>query len=381
MKVALVYDRVNKFGGAERLLSVLHEIYPDAPLFTAVYNKTTARWADIFKVHTTFLQAIPFARTNHEYIAPVAPLAFEGLHFDDYDLAISITSEYAKGIVTKPKTLHICYCLTPTRYLWSGYEEYFANDVAKGVSKPLVSYLRSWDKIAAQRPDYYIAISKAVKARIKQYYGRESVVVYPPLSFGAWRVARGALTKNPRATSYEPYFLLVSRLVPYKRVDIAITAANKLGLRLKIVGTGRELGKLEKMAQTTASGRGGNIEFLGNLTDEALSRYYQNCIAFIFPGEEDLGLAILEAQSFGKPVIAFGSGGALETIKEGVTGEFFYPQTPEALTKIMKQFDLQQYDPKAGRENAEKFSKEHFKKEFTKTIKKLVSSHRLGVRI
>lgn len=367
MKVALIYDRVNKIGGAERVLSVLHKMFPDAPLFTAVYNKKTAGWADIFVVKTTFLQHIPLAKTNHEYFAWLAPLAFEGLNLDEYDLVISITSEYAKGIITKPKTIHICYCLTPTRYLWSGYETYFGSWWSRLISKPLIWYLRMWDKVAAQRPDYYIAISQTVRERIKKYYGREAEVVYPPATLAAraesLEVSNKETTKLQALTSNN-YFLIVSRLVPYKRIDIAVEAFNQLGWPLKIIGTGREFEKLKAMASP-------NIEFLQNLTDEALSSYYQDCTALIFPGEEDFGLAILEGQSFGKPVIAYRGGGALETVIEGKTGEFFAPQSSEALIKVLKDFNDKDYKKEDCIKNAQKFSEERFKREFMMLINKL----------
>lgn len=365
MKVALVYDRVNKIGGAERVLGVLHELFPEAPLYTAVYNRNTALWADSFDVRATFLQNIPFAKVNHEYIVWIAPLAFETLDFSEFDLVISITSEYAKGIITKPGTFHICYCLTPTRYLWSGYDEYFKGDTFQAVTKPLVSYLRNWDRIAAQRPDHYIAISETVRGRIKKYYGRESDVIYPPLTL-ATRAERLEVSKDeaklPALSSR--YYLVVSRLVPYKRVDLAIEACNKLGLPLKIVGSGRDLLKLRAMAGPT-------IEFLQNLTDEDLSRYYQNCTALIFPAEEDFGLAVLEAQSFGKPVIAYKAGGAVETVVEGRTGLFFSPQTAESLMKVIQNFDSSSFDPQDCREQATKFGKEKFKRGFKEVIERL----------
>lgn len=365
---------MNKFGGAERVLQVLHEMFPQAPLYAAVYNRETASWAEDFHVKTTFLQNIPLARTNHEYFAWLAPLAFESLDFSEYDLVISITSEYAKGIITKPKTVHICYCLTPTRYLWSGYDVYFQAPLVRSLTKPLVSYLRSWDKVAAQRPDHYIAISKNVRGRIKKYYGRESVVIYPPVTLlddiGAGRLRHVAndarqpfnVNQNKKPSGY---FLLVARLVPYKRIDIAIEAFNELGWPLKIVGTGREYGKLKNMAGPT-------IEFLQNLTDRELSRYYQDCTAFIFPGMEDLGLSILEAQSFGKPVIAYRSGGAVETLVEGKTGMFFSPQTAEALMKVLQRFGAWAFDPNECIMQAEKFGKRRFKKEFREMVERLL---------
>jgi len=377
VKVALVYDRLNKWGGAERVLLALHKLYPDAPLYTSVYDKEKAPWASVFNVKTSFLQKLPFAM-NHELFATLMPLAFESFSFDEFDLVISVTSEAAKGIITKPKTKHICYCLTPTRYLWSGYEEYFKNPLLKFISKPVVWYLRTWDKIAAQRPDAYIAISKEVQKRIKKYYGRKSEVVYPPLSVFSSQlsansqsvlspsvpISRQQANYNLKTENRElmtEYFLIVSRLVPYKRIDLTVRTFNKLKLPLKIIGMGAEMGRLKTIAGPT-------IEFLGNLTDKTLIRYYSGCRALIFPGLEDFGLTILEAQNFGKPVIAFRGGGAVETIIERKTGIFFDKPNVKSLIKAIKQFNNMSFDPKDCMENARKFSFERFKKEFTGII-------------
>jgi glycosyltransferase involved in cell wall biosynthesis len=389
MKIALVYDRVNKIGGAERVLETLHEIWPQAPLYTAVYNPETAPWAKKFQVIPSFLNKWPLAKKYHEAYPWLTPLAFESFDFSSFDVVISVTSADAKGIITKPSTFHLCYCLTPTRYLWSGYEEYFRNGCFRFLSKPVVNYLRNWDKVAAQRPDEYVAISKNVQARIKKYYGRESVVIYPPvvltevarrnfdsasdslakertlLNEGHRRSqceASQNLSGSPRANvASRSYFLIVSRLVPYKRVDIVVKAFNQLGLPLKIIGTGSEMVSLKNLAKF-------NIEFLGQLTDKDLLSYYQNCRALIFPQEEDFGLVPLEAQACGKPVIAFKGGGALETVIETKTGTFFYPQTPKALIKKLKEFKINDYRPEDCRKNAEKFNKELFKKKFKQLV-------------
>mgnify|MGYP001579990692 CR=1 FL=1 len=378
MKVALVYDRLNKWGGAERVLLALHKIFPNAPLYTSVYDPQKAPWASVFKVRTSFLQSLPFGM-NHELFAVLMPLAFESFNFDEYDLVISVTSEAAKGIITKPHTKHICYCLTPTRYLWSGYDEYFKNSVLKFISKPAVSYLKTWDKIAAQRPDAYIAISGEVQGRIKKYYGRDSEVVYPPVGFQKTQntqLAKKSEDQNVRLSDSPShrfsefseysgnYFLIVSRLVPYKKIDLAVKAFNKLKLPLKIVGTGSEMERLQRMAGPT-------IEFLGYLTDKELVRYYSGCKTLVFPGIEDFGLTILEAQSFGKPVIAFRGGGALESVIENKTGVFFDKQSVESLIVAIKQFNNITIDPKDCIEQAEKFSFERFKKELMEIIEKI----------
>ncbi len=389
MKIAIVYDRVNKWGGAERVLLALHKLFPDAPLYTSVYKPENAVWAKDFAVKPSFLQAIPIARQHHEFFAPLMPIAFESFSFDEYDLVISVTSEAAKGIITKPHTKHICICLTPTRYLWSGYEEYFKNRIFRLFTRPLVWYLRKWDMMAAYRPDHIIAISQTVQERIKQYYKRDSIVIYPPATLSHARRAvppseilvdgsefRESKKSKENVTSYEPetmnhklednYFLIVSRLsklTAYKRVDLAITAANKLKIPLKIIGTGRDMDYYRKMA-------GDTVEFLGEVPDTKLSEYYRHCSALIFPGEEDFGLVMVEAQAHGKPVIAYRAGGATEIIKEGVTGEFFDEQTSESLIHVLKSFDISGYNKSACIDNSKRFSFGIFKKE----IKKLVEN-------
>ncbi len=368
MKVALVYDRVNKWGGAERVLLSLHKIFPKAPLYTSVYNPQSATWAKVFRVCSTFLQKFPFALTHHQWYAPLMPIAFESFNFDAYDVVISVTSEAAKGILTKPTTKHICICLTPTRYLWSGYTEYFSNHLLKFVTKFIVSLLRKWDFAASRRPDEYIAISKEVQRRIKKYYKKPSQVIYPPIQLEKKRLPQKV---------HNDYFLVVSRLIPYKRIDIAIKACNSLGVPLKIVGIGSE----EKYLRSIA---GPTIEFIGSLTDEKLIGYYNDCCALLFPGTEDLGLTILEAQAHGKPVVAYKAGGALETIIEGKTGEFFAPQTSRALLKKL-QFLLERRKINIGQQKksryyqaclkqARTFNQATFKKELLLFLKNAIKT-------
>ncbi len=372
MRVALVYDRVNKYGGAERVLQALNEIYPDAPLYTAVYNPKGASWAKIFpQVISSFVQRIPFASSHHEAYPWLMPLAFEAFDFETYDLVISITSEAAKGIITKPKTLHICYCLTPTRYLWSSYQSYQESlrygvvaSIARFLMPAVAAKLRIWDQIAAQRPDLFIAISKNVSRRIKKYYCRESEVIYPPVNLEKFRVENfndQNLKKSQQGggkIKRENLFLVVSRLVYYKRIDLIIEAFNQLGWPLKIIGDGTEKVSLNRLAKP-------NIEFLGqDLTDEELIGYYQRCRALIFAGEEDFGLVSIEAQACGRPVIAYRGGGLLETVEEGVSGKLFYPQTVEALMVALREFKDDDFKPENCRKNVERFSLEVFKEKF-----------------
>lgn len=367
MKVAIVYDRVNKWGGAERVLLALHKLFPDAPLFTSVYSKKGAPWAESFqKIIPSFFQKIIPAQKAHELFALFMPIVFESFSFDAFDVVISVTSEAAKGIITKSSTLHICVCLTPTRYLWSGYYEYLRNTIAQFIAWPLVTYLRKWDLIAAKRPDYFIAISQNVSNRIKKYYNRESVVIYPPVELASY-VRR----KRSRKKQNDGYFLLVSRIsrfVPYKRIDLAIEAANKTRSELKVVGEGRDIEYFKKKAGPT-------VEFLGRLTDDALATYYKKCRALIFPGTEDFGLVMVEAQSFGKPVIAYRAGGALEIIKEGKTGEFFDKQNVRSLARVMANFHEKQYNIRACIENSQRFSFEKFEREFRSFLEKAVKEY------
>jgi glycosyltransferase involved in cell wall biosynthesis len=358
MKIALVYDRVNKWGGAERVLLALHDIWPDAPLFTAVYDPRRASWAKVFRVHPSFLQHVPLAKRHHELFPWLTPMAFESFSFDGYDVVLSVTSAEAKSIITKPGTVHICYCLTPTRYLWSGEKEYlrYSDSVSARMLRTFAPTLKRWDLIAATRPDYYLAISKHVEERIKKYYHRQvEKVIYPPVDTNMFQIA------NNKGN----YFLCVSRLVPYKRLDIVIDAFNKLGLPLKIIGSGWNSSTLMSRAKD-------NIEFIGgDLTDAELVAYYQRCRAFVFAGEEDFGIVSLEAQACGKPVICYRESGMAETVIEGKTGILFDHETSESLIGALHEFTKGWYDSGFCRTNARRFDTRHFKVEMEKTVDEL----------
>jgi len=362
MKVAIVYDRVNKWGGAERVLLYLHEMFPGAPLYTSVYNPETAKWAKVFpKVYTSFLQNIPFAASHHEWFAFLMPLAFEGFNFSEYDLVISVTSEFAKNLVTKPGTKHICYCLTPTRYLWSGYGEYFRNRYFRFLASQVVGYLRKVDKIAASRPDEIIAISSEVQKRIRKYYGLDSQIIFPPAAPVELADARHGASRNSFLLD-APYFLVVSRLVPYKKVDLAIEAFNKNGLPLVVVGTGAEEKKLKSIAKD-------NIKFAGFVSEKKLGNYYKNCKALIFPQKEDFGLVAVEALIFGKPVIAYKAGGALDMVVDGKNGIFFDKQNVKSLNKAVERFAKKKWNSDIIVSTSHKFSSERFKEEFLNLVK------------
>jgi len=360
MKVALVYDRINKWGGAEQILLSLHEIFPEAPIFTSVYDAKNASWAKVFRnINTSFLQKVPLARGHHEYFAALMPMVFESLDFTGYDLVISVTSEAAKGIIVKPPTRHICICLTPTRYLWSGFNVYFENRLLRLVSYPVVWYLKKWDKIAAQRPDEFIAISKEVQRRIKYYYQRDSEIIYPPVDLEK-------IEKFVRKdVSKKDYYLLVSRLVSYKRIDLAIKAFNKLGKKLYIVGGGTLSRKLRLISNK-------NISFYGIVSQKRLIELYRGAKALIFPQEEDFGIVSVESQLLKTPVIAYKKGGSLDTVIESKTGILFEKQTVDSLVNAVKKFEKQNFLYQDLITNAKKFGKDQFKERILRILNKNV---------
>lgn len=345
-RVALVYDRMTKWGGAERVLLVLHELFPKAPLYTSIYNFQTAPWAKVFP---HIYVGISFLHSHHELVPWLMPLAFEHFDFSNYDLVISITSESAKGIITKPGTKHICYCLTPTRYLYSHGQTYLSNPLFHLVAK----YLRYWDQIAAHRPDYYLAISKTVQNRIQKYYSLPSEIVYPPVDTDFF---------TPATRPSSDYFLVVSRLVEYKNINQLISVFNSLTDKLIIVGCGSL--KLQKYNP--------NTKLVGQVSDEQLRDYYQNCKALVFMHEEDFGLVPLEAQACGKPVIALNIGGATETVIPGKTGVLL--DSIENLPYTITSFNVSAFDPVTIRNHALKFSQNQFKKHFIQTLGKLYPS-------
>jgi len=346
MKLAFVYDRINKLGGAEKILLALHQAYPQAPFYTAVYNPHSALWAKDLKIITSWLNHFPLAKTHHELYPWLTSLAFESFNFDQFDVVVSVTSAEAKAVITKPKTLHLCYCLTPTRYLWSHRRQYTQEPQLGKFLRLWLAYLQRVDLINARRPDVYIAISQAVQQRIKQYYHQDSSIIYPPVDTAKF--------------SFQPsqdYFLLVSRLVPYKNIDLAIRAFNQLSKKLVIVGSGSEATRLKQLAGPT-------INFKGQVTDQELIKLYQHCQALIMPQEEDFGIVSLEAQASGKPVIALQSGGAKETIINQQTGVFFPKPTVDSLVSAMKQFNSHSWDPSLIQAQAKKFATRIFVNNF-----------------
>lgn len=356
MKIALVHDYLVQYGGAERVLEAFSEVFPDAPIYTMVYDEKLTDGAFCDKrIRTSFLQRIPLVSSHHRIFPLLMPLAIESLDLDGYDVVLSDSNSYAKGIVTGTGTLHITYCHTPMRYAWDDCHRHMREFGYSRLTKlfmPLaMSYLRLWDKLSADRPDLYLANSRFVAERIRKYYHRAARVIHPPVDGRRFRIS----------AQTEDYFLLVGRALPYKRFDIVIEAFNRLGLPLKIIGKGPEIPSLRRQA-------GSNIEFLGYLDDEKTADYFSRARALIFPSEEDFGITPLEAMAAGRPVIAYRGGGALETIIEGETGIFFDEQSPDSIIQAIQHFRTDAFDPERIRAHAASFDKEIFKT----TIKDLV---------
>lgn len=356
LKIAIVFEELTQLGGAERLLDIYLEIFPDSPVYTLVWDKEkTKHRYDKFNIKTSFIQKLPFGIKHYKWYLPWMPRAIESLDLSDYDIVLSITSALVKGVKTNENQLHICYCNTPTRYLWVDSKDYIKNAPIPFFIKPLMPLvlksLKKWDFKASRRPDYIISNSKNVQKRIKKYYNRDSFVIHPMFDTKKYHI-------SPKVSDY---FLLVSRIEPYKKVDLVISAFSKISEKLKIVGSGSKKDFLQKIASE-------NIEFLDRLSDEKLAETYSRAKAVIFPQEEDFGLVPLEAAASGRPTIAYKAGGALETIVPGKTGEFFYPQTAEALRKVIQKFNYKKYHPPQLRAHGEEFDQELFKKQILEYI-------------
>jgi glycosyltransferase involved in cell wall biosynthesis len=347
LKVALVHDWLTGMRGGERVLETLCQLYPEADLYTLLHVK--GRLSGVIegmKINTSFVQRFPGVSKYYRYYLPLFPTAIEQFDLRGYDLIISSSHCVAKGIVPMPDALHISYCHTPMRYVWDAHFEYFGDSgtgLKRFMTSALANYLRAWDVTSSQRVDEFIANSRFVQQRIKKYYRRESTVIHPPVDCDYFRPATELKGEGFRQGDY---FLMVTALVPYKRVDLAIEAFNRMGKPLLIVGDGQGMDGLKKRAHK-------KIEFLGWQKDGKVREYYQGCRALIFPGKEDFGITPVEAQACGKPVIAYGKGGILETVRplpqEKPTGVFFDQPTVESLVQAVDQFERNQdrFDPHA----------------------------------
>lgn len=363
MKIALVHDYLKQDGGAEKVLSVLQEIWPEAPTYTLFFDPDRLPQFKGKDIRTSFLQRAPLIQSRFQWYLTLMPTATEHYDFSGFDMVVSSTSAFAKGIITPPGTIHVCYCHTPTRFLWtdtlSYVEELRVPRFIKNMLPPFLSMLRVWDKQAADRVDAFVANSKTVKGRIEKYYGRDSVVVHPPVD-----THRFAVSDEPKE-----YFLTGGRLVAYKRFDMVVEACNRTGIKLKIFGTGPVMKDLRKMAK-------GNVEFLGRVPDSELPGLYAGAKAFINPQEEDFGITPIESMASGRPVIAYKKGGATETVLDGVTGELFEEQSWEELADHLIRFDDAKYDPLAIRTHAEQFSRDRFKNEMKALVEKQYADSR-----
>ena len=365
MKVALVHDYLNQMGGAERVVLAFHELFPDAPLYTSMYDpkRVDAAFRSM-DIRTSFMQKLPLVKKHHQPFLPLYPYAMEHLDLRGYDLVLSSSSAFGKGVITRPGTMHICYCHTPMRWCWN-YDEYVEREhlgkMARTVLPFFITNLRVWDQTTSMRVDHFIANSPVVADRIQKYYRREAVVIPPPVEASRFLFEPG--------TPPEDYFLIVSRLMPYKRIDLAIEACNRLQLPLVIIGGGRDEQRLKQLAGPT-------ICFMGRLSDEEVLRYYARCRALILPGEEDFGITPLEAQASGRPVIAFGAGGALASVVDGVTGVFFHAQSVDSLAAALATFDESRFDTQAIRNHALEFDKPRFHRRLLQFIEARMSAAR-----
>lgn len=348
MKTALVHDWMNQIGGAEDVLETLVDLYPGRPIYTSLYRrkKMPPHWQN-WDIRTSFIDRLPFARKNQQLYFPLYPIAFEHFDFRDYDLVISNKSGFCHGILTGPETLHICYCLTPTRYVWR-YHQYAEQEnlgsVTRSLLTPFLTNLRMWDRLAADRVDYFIAISEEVRRRIAKIYHRDSVIIHPPVD----------VQRFEPSDCVEDYYLFVGRLVPYRRLDLLIEAFNKLARPLLIAGTGRDRERLEALAGPT-------ITFLGYVPDDQLPDLFARCRAFLFPGEEDFGIAPIQAMAAGRPVIAYAGGGSLETVRHGETGWLFTEQSAKAIMTAVEAMDDLNVDGRLIRQHAQQFDTSVFK--------------------
>ncbi len=388
-KIALVYDRVNtSYGGAEHVLKAIGEIFPEAPLFTSVHSKEIATWANKFKIYASFLQKIKFFRKRHQLLASLMPTAFESLKLDDYDIVISISSAEAKGVLTKPNQLHICYMLTPTRYIHSHRKKYLSSKkilrwpIVNQLANTMLNYLKWWDKAAVYRPDMIIPISNLIKNRIKEFYAIDSeAVIYPPANVAPRKAT--LKTAHPKKIDF-PFYLSISRLVDYKRVDLSIKPALKLDKNLVVVGTGVQENELKEIAQNQwtekltgetidallkrAKKQKTKIIFTKDLSELDVNFLLTNCKAVIMPGEEDFGITGLEASIFGKPVIVFYISGVSELLENGIDSIFIKEETEAEVIRAINKLESTNFNTRLILSKAKYHSVEKFKKQFEKKV-------------
>jgi glycosyltransferase involved in cell wall biosynthesis len=355
-KVALVFDWMTVPGGAEKVNQVLHEMFPEAPIFTSVFNPDKFPEMKDADIRTSFIQNLPLSKKRHQFYITMMPYAYELFDLSEFDIVISSSHACAKGVITKPETLHLCYCHSPMRYAWDNWQQYIGDYKMSGFikrwGKKRMHKLRIWDRLSADRVDHFVANSNTTEKRIGKYYRRPADVVFPPINCKKFKVS--PTTKG--------YFLAAGRLTPYKKFDLIIETFNQLGLPLKVVGTGIAEDDLKRQAKS-------NIQFTGYVSDHELKRLYSECEALIFPQKEDFGITPIEVMAAGRPVIAFNQGGALDYITSE-TGIFFNKQTPESLKKAISSYqdNRKTFDSQKIRNHALKFDTSEFKKQLRKSI-------------
>lgn len=361
MRVAIVCDWLTGIGGAERVVLELHKMYPDAPIYTSQYNPNKIDWFKDADVRTTWLQKLP--KSFKKFMPPLRAWAFSHLDLSGYDLVISASGAEAKSVKTGPNTVHIWYCLAPTHYYWSRYEEYLKNPgfgrldpLARIGLKLLIGPMRRWDYKAAQKPTHVVTISTHIKNEAQKYYGRESSVIFPPVDIKRFNFS----TDEPRRG-----FVTAGRQTPYKRIDLAVRAFTELGRPLIVLGNGPEHHKLQKIV-------GSKVTFIKNPSDEQVAQYFKTSLAFIFPGLDDFGIVAVEALAAGTPVIAYKAGGSLDYINQD-NGILFDSQDTESLIAAVRKFDSKKFNHQKVEQSAQLFSPENFKTKFHNFTNKLVS--------
>lgn len=354
-KTAIVHDWFCNMGGGDKVAEIFLDIMPDSPIYTSCYlEKSLTPKLKSADIRASYLQKyINQKKDNHQKFLPFMPSAFESFDMSEYDIVLSSSSCCAKGIITRPETIHICYCHTPMRYAWEYFYEY--TEAMKPLKRKMINYMmnymRIWDAVSANRVDYFIANSHNVAGRIRKHYRRDAAVVHPPIDTDYFVPGE----------KEGDFYLCVSRLVKYKKIDLAVEACNRLHVPLIVIGQGAEYERLRSMAGST-------VQILGRQPDEVIREYYQRCKAFLFPGEEDFGMTPLEVQSCGRPVIAYAGGGALETVVDGRTGVLFKEQTAESLMNAIEKMNQIKFEKAALRAHAKKFGKQRFLEEMQKQI-------------
>ena len=355
--IAIVHDWLVTMRGGERVLEALCELYPEATLFTLVHRKGALSPAiERMEIRTSMLQHLPFGKSHYQYFLPLFPALVGRFDLRRYDLVLSSSHAAAKGVRVRSDAVHLCYCHTPMRYIWDQYDQYFGPGRAAWYVRFAMSIVRKplqrWDVESSKRVDGFVANSHYVQERIRRLYGRESDVIYPPVASGRFKAV----------SDHEGYFLVVSALVPYKRIDLAVDACTRTGDRLIVVGDGAEESRLKARA-------GGNVTFIRSAPDDEVRSYYEGCRALLFPGEEDFGIVPVEAMASGKPVIAFGRGGVTETVQEGVTGTFFGEQSVESLADAVERFRAMTFDAERIRKHALSFDGGVFKERIARAVR------------